>query len=50
MLSDDRSEISFKRNTHAIAAMDADEAATVEVNLGVSTGLVNPIHLEAGRT
>jgi len=48
MLSDDCSEISFKRSTHSIAAMDADEAATVEVNLRVSASLVNPVHLEAG--
>jgi hypothetical protein len=50
MLSNDRSEISFKRSAHAIAAMDADEAATVEVNLGVSASLMNPVHLETGRT
>jgi hypothetical protein len=50
MLSDDCSEISFKRSAYAIAAMDADEAATVEVNLCVAASLINPVHLEAGRT
>jgi hypothetical protein len=48
MLSNDRSQVSFERHAHAIAAMDANEAATVEVNLGVPAGLVNPVHLKAG--
>jgi hypothetical protein len=50
MLPDDCSEISFKRRTHAIAAMDTDEAASVEVDFGVSASLINPVHLEPGRT
>jgi hypothetical protein len=52
MLSDDRSQVSFERHAHAIAAMDTDETATVgivEMNLGVPASLVNSVHLKAGR-
>jgi hypothetical protein len=51
MLADDRSEVSLKRHAHATAAMDADEPAAVsveEMNLGMPTGLMDSIHLEAG--
>jgi hypothetical protein len=52
MLSDDRSEVSFKCRAHAIAAVNPNEAAAIgvkEVNLGVPAGLIDPIDLEAGR-
>jgi hypothetical protein len=52
MLADDRSEIPLKRHTHAIAAMNSNEATTIginEVHLCVPTGLVNPIYFETGR-
>jgi hypothetical protein len=52
MLSDDRSQVSFERHAHAIAAMNTDETATIgviEVNLGVPAGLVNAVHLKASR-
>jgi len=52
MFSDDRSKVSLERHAHAIAAMDTDETAAVgvvEVNLGVPAGLVNSVHLKAGR-
>jgi hypothetical protein len=51
MLADDRSEVPLKRYAHAIAAMDPDKTAAVgvgKVNLGVPTGLINPIYPEAG--
>jgi hypothetical protein len=52
MLSDDRSQVSFERHAHAIAAMHSHETATagvVEVNLGVLASLVNAVHLKASR-
>jgi hypothetical protein len=52
MLSDDRSQISLERHRYAAAAVNADKAAAVgveEVNLGMPTGLTNPVYLETGR-
>jgi hypothetical protein len=49
MLADDRSEVSLKRHTHAIAAMDADEPAAVEVDLSVVPSLIDLVDLKAGR-
>jgi hypothetical protein len=50
MLPNNRSQISLKRCAHAIAAVNANEAAAVEMHLGVSPGLIDAVHLEAGRT
>src|SRR5262245_59282488 len=49
MLPNDRSEVSFKCRTYAIAAVNPNEAATVEVDFRMSASLINPVHLEAGR-
>jgi hypothetical protein len=49
MFSDDRPEVSFKHRIHAIAAVDANEAVAVEMHLGMPTGLIDAVHLEAGR-
>jgi len=50
MLPNNRSQISLKRGAHAIAAVDANEAVTVEMHFGMPTGLIDAIDLEAGRT
>jgi hypothetical protein len=53
MLADNRSEVSLKRHTHAIAAVYADEPAAIsveEMNLGMPTGLIDLVHLKTGCT
>jgi len=50
MLPDNRSQISLERRVHTIAAVDANEAIAVEVNLGMPTGLIDAVHLKTGRT
>jgi hypothetical protein len=52
MLSNDRSETSFELWAHAVAAVDANDAAAIsvsEMNFGVPTGLINLTYLEASR-
>jgi hypothetical protein len=49
MLADDRSEVSLKRHTHAIAAMDMDEPANVEVDLSVAPSLIDLVNPKASR-
>jgi hypothetical protein len=41
--------VALKFRAHAIAAMDSNETVTVEANLSVPAGLVNSVHLKAGR-
>jgi hypothetical protein len=47
MLSDDRSQAAFEFRGNPIAAVNPDEAVTVEMDLRVSAGLVNSIDLES---
>jgi hypothetical protein len=50
MLPNNRSQTSLERCAHAIAAVDANEAVAVEMHLGMPTGLIDAVHLEASRT
>jgi hypothetical protein len=49
MLSDDLSQAAFEFRGNPIAAVNPDKAVTVEMDLRVSAGLVNSIHLESDR-
>ena len=53
MLSNDCSETSFELWAHAVAAVDANDAAAIsvsEMNFGVPTGLINLTYLESRPT
>jgi hypothetical protein len=50
MFPDNRPQISLERRVHTITPVNANEAVAVEMHLGMPTGLIDAVHLKAGRT